>query len=468
MRRAIVLAVLAVACEWPTVEPLPPSARPVDYPVPGTPGATATMRLVVLARDGAPASTAVHLVLSADARRLGIGLAVGPADPLGDSIAVTSDARGVATAAIHFGVRAGRAAIRALAPGIALDDSLVYELPDGPVAALDVDPIDPPIAGDTVVVRWRAFAGGGQPAFGAPDLDVADTTVAAFIGQDSIRTRRTGATWIRVREGTAGDSVPLAVVPAGAFGALTGGQWVITPTGGRPATPVFSSTTLDGARYSPSRDSLAYTDGNAIRLRLPGGGSTLLAPAALGFYTVGQPEWSADGQWIYLTAATAPQQAEIWRVHPDGSGAERVGPVAAAGEVDQMPAVHADGQLLAFVTNRVVSGGQPTVRIMSGGAVVYSGPAGGRPRFAPDGSRLAFLSNGNLMLVNADGTGLRALVATLDLFAGQISWSSDGQWILVARGGSQGVPRYLYLVDTVSDSAIRLPYSLGWSSPEWR
>jgi hypothetical protein len=470
MRRAILLAVLATACEWPTAEYIPPSARPIGYPAPGEPGMTATVQLLVVARNGVPTATDVHLVLGAEARILDMGLAVTPADSLSDSIVVTSDARGRASAVIRFGSRAGRAAIRTIAPVIGFDDSLVYDLPDGPVNLLDIEPVAPPYPGETVAVRWRAFSGPGRPVFSQPVLDVADTGIATFAGQDRIRARRTGETWIRIREGAVADSVPLAVVPPGTFGAIVANQWVEVPTRGTPQTKVRNAFLFSGPRYSPSGDTLAFTEGNAIRLHLPGGGSTLLAPAALGLYALAQPAWSADAQWIYFTAFLAQQQAEIWRVRPDGSGAERVGPTAAAGEVDQSASVSADGQLLAYVTNRTLSGGLPTVRILDlvGGTVRFSGQAGSAPQFAPDGSRMAYVSGGGLMLVNADGTGLRQLVPSLGLFSGQLSWSPDGQWILAAQGGSLGVPQYLYLVDADTDTAIRLPYSFSWTSPDWR
>ena len=469
MRRLVACVALLAACEWPSGS-LGPSAAPIGYPLPATPGTMSPLSWIVLARDGAPVATQVRLVLDSAARSMGMRLASTPSGPPQDSLTITSDARGVASAALRFGDRAGHATIRVSAPQIDLDDSLVYDFPHGTASAIDVEPVAPAYIGDTRFVVWHTYDANGHRVFGTPVLEVADTAVAAFVDQDNIRAKAAGVTWVRSRDGALMDSTVLAVVPTGTFGALSAGEWIVSPTNGvGPAAVFMPPFSLADPRYSASHDTLAYTEGGSIRLRLLGGSYALLTPGALGFAAVQNPEWSADGQWIYFTGSSASGSAEIWKVHPDGSGAVRAGPAASSTERDEMPAVNAAGTLLAFTTNRALAGGQPTLRIVTlpGGTTVYAGPAGTNARFAPDGARVAFLSGSQLMLVNADGTNLHRLTS-LDLFVGQITWSPDSRWLLVLHGGSQSVPQYLQLIDATTGAAIQLPYTLGWTNPEWR
>ena len=66
------------------------------------------------------------------------------------------------------------------------------------------------------------------------------------------------------------------------------------------------------------------------------------------------PSYSADGQWVVFTKETA-GLSDIYRVHPDGSGLERLTDDAA---FDDQGALSPDGRTLAFVSTR--GSGQPT------------------------------------------------------------------------------------------------------------
>src|SRR5436189_20818 len=80
----------------------------------------------------------------------------------------------------------------------------------------------------------------------------------------------------------------------------------------------------------------------------------------------------------------------------------------------------------------------PVAYVRSGDVYVSSGPAekrittgGGyaRPRWSPDGKRLAVLKDSRLWTMNADGSGSRRL--TTRTAAGP-SWSPDGKWLAFA------------------------------------
>jgi Tol biopolymer transport system component len=59
-----------------------------------------------------------------------------------------------------------------------------------------------------------------------------------------------------------------------------------------------------------------------------------------------------------------------------------------------------------------------------------------RPRWSPDGTRIAYGHAGRLWVMNADGTGSHALTGGP---AGGADWSPDGRWLAFAAPGCTGI-----------------------------
>jgi hypothetical protein len=463
---------LAIGCDMPSGA-LPARVTLFDHPAPA-PTATITQTILVTAANGAPIATEVHLVLDSVAPRLGVRLGVTPGGADIDSVSTSSDAQGVVAVPITFGRRSGRTALYVRVPETGIADSIVFDLSKEPVTLLRVAAVTPAHVGDTVAFVWYAYGPAGTGVFGDPVVTVADSSIAV-VRHDTLFAKATGYTWIRAAQGGLVDSVPLAVVPYGRMAALVSGySWIRFDLDGTAQTAVFSAPAgFADPRATTSGDTLVYTAGLVVghlQVFRPGPVVSALVPAALGFTTDRQADWSGDGQWVYFAAGYADDRSEVWRIHPDGSGAQRAGPAAVTGQHDGAPSVSSDGTLLAFVTDRTLAGGQPTVRIITtaSGAVVWSGPAGTAPRFSPAGDRLAFLANGRLQLVNADGTALTSLAPSLITCFGQLAWSPDGNWVVVGDVPAGQAQPYLNLVHASLGTAIRLPYSPGWTRPVWR
>src|SRR5499433_484237 len=104
-------------------------------------------------------------------------------------------------------------------------------------------------------------------------------------------------------------------------------------------TPVLSAKEkILVHRIGPSDSTLfiAKTDGSDERLLLPISGLDYNA------------SFSADGKWVIFTSERG-GSADIYRVHPDGSGLERLTDDPA---YDDQASLSPDGKQLAFVSSR--------------------------------------------------------------------------------------------------------------------
>jgi TolB protein len=157
------------------------------------------------------------------------------------------------------------------------------------------------------------------------------------------------------------------------------------------------------------------------------------------------PSFSADGQWVVYTADRE-GQADIYRIHPDGTGQQQLTDDAA---FDDQGALSPDGKTLAFVSTR--GGGTANIWLMDVGSKRYTNltkhsSGNFRPSWSPDGRWIAFASDRDvpiayypgqwehlqstgLYVIQPDGKGLRRLTRK-DGVAGSPSWSSDGTKVL--------------------------------------
>ena len=156
------------------------------------------------------------------------------------------------------------------------------------------------------------------------------------------------------------------------------------------------------------------------------------------------PSFSSDGQLIYF----------------DDGGTVRV--IAAAGPAGSSvglcagtdPAISPDGTRLAYV-----SGGNVTVSALNCSGAVGFG-AGSDPAWAPDGTQIAFISGGDVAIAPSTGGAAQTLASSAA--ESDPAWSPDGAKIAYVSGGE------LFVMNADGSGRQQLTTNAGdASSPSW-
>ena len=203
---------------------------------------------------------------------------------------------------------------------------------------------------------------------------------------------------------------------------------------------------LQFTRIGPTRIGLFLAN-------IDGSNERALLPADSLDYT---PSFSTNGKWIVFTSERG-GSADIYRVHPDGSGLERLTDDPA---FDDQGALSPDGATLAFVSTREGGFANLWLQDLSSPSrharpVAKTNAGSFRPSWSPDGKWIAFTSDRDttrarwdggweliqstaLYIVRADGSSLRRLTEPGG-YAGSPRWSPDGRRIVFCRSTPQDV-----------------------------
>lgn len=216
-----------------------------------------------------------------------------------------------------------------------------------------------------------------------------------------------------------------ATTCTGSHGLSPDGKWlaISCSTPGKPETRVYIVPSNGGEPRLLTENPSSYfhswsPDGKTILFTRPnhtGGGNILSIPVEGGTekaLTTGSgisddPDYSADGNWIYFNSdRAAPDRAagpmQIWRMHPDGSGAEQV---TSDDFNNWTPHPSPDGKSILILSYDKDVTGHPAnrdiaLRILNAGdgkirtLVNIIGGAGSDnvPNWAPDGKHFAFVA----------------------------------------------------------------------------
>ena len=181
-----------------------------------------------------------------------------------------------------------------------------------------------------------------------------------------------------------------------------------------------------------------------------------------------------------ILAGPSISDAEIYLMEPDGSGVGELTDASADGKVAAEPAWSPDGTKIAFVLSTPehlgAYAGDGDIYVMNadgtGLTKLTDGLDAAHPAWSPDGSRIVFVSDqgSSVMIMNADGsdpTEVRLDGKAFPPYQGP-AWSPDGAGIAFQASPSQGVDtNSVYLANIDGTQTTRITHGGSDGTPAW-
>jgi Tol biopolymer transport system component len=233
-----------------------------------------------------------------------------------------------------------------------------------------------------------------------------------------------------------------------------------TPASDKPSpTPSPSASPASATATAATVGQIVWTDAssNIVLSNADGSNQHVVVPnhaSVTAPVTYSSPDVSPDGKLIAMGGSRAgvPRSSQIYIAGTDGSAPRRAGD---SGTIQYWPRWSPDGTQIAYAELEGANGVRDIVVMDSDGTnpkVVIGN--GDRPSWSPGGGSLVFVSGGNIMAVNVDGSQLHILAPGV----GPAIWSPDGTEIAFQQTQSRGVR--VFKADgtsqTVTDAAVSL------------
>jgi Tol biopolymer transport system component len=199
----------------------------------------------------------------------------------------------------------------------------------------------------------------------------------------------------------------------------------------------------DPLQWSPDGTTIAFTvDASALGegccpvdlwlARADGGGTRMLVADG------SSPSWSPDGLRIAFTSSRDGND-EIYVINSDGSGLKRL--TERPGFRDLAPRWSPDGTTLVFETQVISTSFE--IAIMDADGTGLMNLTGGRasegsPVWLGNGAKIGFEADGQIGLMNPDGSGRTIVTDVEGMHFNQVAWSPDGSQVAFVKNDPAG------------------------------
>ncbi|HWB41671.1 MAG TPA: hypothetical protein VG500_10455 [Gemmatimonadales bacterium] len=396
-----------------------------------------------------------------------------------------TDETGQVTVLLRLGTIPGSALVPISVPSLQLADTARYTVEPGNAASFQSTPDTAIPPGASVTVHAVAQDRLGNPRPETVSYQSRTPSIIEVSSDGQVTARRVGTGVVGLTAGEVTGELTVAVVPPGTISMTNvsteiGYIQVVSLDGtGRDSLASTGLSAAGASTWSPDGETIIYRswdgDGGPLR-RIPatGGPSTPLPVSGFPIQDAESPQYSSDGTWVYFHGFSSGLppfiSGEIWRVHPDGSGYERVGPAGSSSIADRNPTPSPDGTRVAYVSNRGLLPGFSTLRVLTiaGGAETDLSLEASYPRWSPTGTWIAFTQvdvnlHGTVWLVHPDGSEAHQ-VSPDSLFiawGAGLAWSPDGKYLIAVDGVG------MMLLD-LEGNHVRLPATKGNAFPSWK
>jgi len=226
-------------------------------------------------------------------------------------------------------------------------------------------------------------------------------------------------------------------------------MWLMNADGSGTKLLTTPTTSAAGPAWSPDGSTIAFSDGNIWTVKSDGSAPTQLTK--LSNASVGVAIWSPDGHKLAFIsdraldgsdAALPNLDSNVWLMNADGSAQQPLtqftfsfGALAAAAI-----AWSRDGSKIAFDSVSALDGsnssnGANNIWTMNPDGtnripltkVTNLAQQAACPSWSPDSQKIAYISGGNVWVINFDGTGATQLTPSGAVFCSPPSWSPDGK-----------------------------------------
>ncbi|HXF24405.1 MAG TPA: hypothetical protein VN602_07785 [Gemmatimonadaceae bacterium] len=413
----------------------------------------------------------------------------------------TTDAQGHARAVVRLGRVAGRAVVRLTVPELALEDSATFTVLPGAAAGVHALTADTALTigstaklGATVVDRYGNYR--PEPAV----VTVGTGNSLTFDAATGVVTARDIGTQSVIMHAlsSAVDSTTVRVVPAGRLVVWSSNESAVRLVNldGSATKTVLTAVASDlGAfpRFDATRKVITVHDGSTRTGGVPnsvivvdtsGSPQRDLGPA-VGFATVIATRQLADGTLLVVgsTVAGAPCAGfALFRVAADNSLTCVVALPGLGAQYGAADISH-DGTRVAYVGTDASNPSAPPFELrvldVATGATTVLESIASAPRWSSRDDQVAYLVpnprayngiDGAAVIINADGTGRRAL-GTFVLSPG-LAWSPDGTYIVGRDHASGDVAMRVIRISDGATVLLRFRTTAGatadYYQPDWR